>query len=68
MTEQEFKNCMMYPNQPATVKVTYGLYSEFMNGRPHYVVYLCEQGSNELWEKCKDAIKENLMYWKNEKI
>ena len=41
--------CQLYPDNVATVKVTYGLYSEYEKGRPHYVYYLCEKAHEELW-------------------
>lgn len=61
-------NCEVYQQNEATVKITYGLYSEFAKDRPYYVHFLSEKASLELWDKCKILIAENLMYWKNEPI
>lgn len=36
--------------RPATVRITYGLYSAYRAGRPHHVVKLCHECHGELWE------------------
>lgn len=58
-------HCEMYPTELAMVEITYGLVSEYEKGRPHYKHNLCTKGALELWAKCNDLIKENLMYWSN---
>ena len=35
---------------PATVRVTYGLYSAYEIGRPHHTLALCSACSKELWD------------------
>jgi hypothetical protein len=58
----------MYQDKNASVEVTYGLYSEYKKGRPYYNHKLSDVAAKELWEQCKDLIKENLMYWNNKPI
>jgi hypothetical protein len=59
--------CEQYKEEKATVKVTYGLFSEYKKGRPYYTHNLCDKAAKELYERCKGSINEMLMYWKNEK-
>lgn len=63
--EVEAMRCEMYRNELATVQVTYGLYSERENAREHYKHNLSDRAAAELFKKCHDLIKENLMYWHN---
>lgn len=61
-------NCEIYPKELAIVKVTYGLFSEYNKGRPHYIHYLSNKGSIKLWNLCSILVSSGKMYWKNEKI
>ena len=65
---QEAIKCEMYPDEDATVEITYGLYSEYKGGKPHYNHKLCQRGANELWEKCKPLVNLGDMHWKNKEI
>lgn len=62
------ENCIVYKNEKATIEVTYGLYSEYKKGRPHYVLNLCQKASNELWEKCSTVVNHGLMHWSNKQL
>lgn len=58
----------MYKDETATIKVTYGLFSEHEKGRAHYTYNLCDKAAKEIYKKCEGEIKEMLMYWKNETL
>jgi hypothetical protein len=60
--------CEIYPDQEAVVEVTYGLYSEFSKGRPHYKHNLCIKASKELWDKSSILVNSGEMHWKNKSI
>lgn len=64
----ESNKCVVYPNEDATVEVTYGLYSEFNAGRPHYVHKLCAKAAEELWEKSKILVNQGDMHWSNKSL
>jgi len=57
----------MYPTEKATVKITFGLYSEHKKGRPHYTHYLCEKAAKKLWDECEAAVNLGFMHLKIEK-
>jgi len=45
------ERCSGFDRQcPATVKITYGLYSTFKAGRPHHIVLLCSECAHDLYE------------------
>ena len=58
------KNCEIYPEEIATIKLTYGF------NQPYYVHYLSLNGVKYLWNdgNCKILVNSQNMFWKNEKI
>jgi hypothetical protein len=60
--------CEIYLTEEATVQVTYGMYSSFREGIPHYKHSLCQKAANELWEKCKTLVNIGDMHWVNKPI
>jgi hypothetical protein len=60
--------CEWYPNELATVELTYGLYSEYQKGRRHNVHKLCIKASKELFEKCAPLINSGYMHWVNKPL
>lgn len=58
--------CEIYQDEEATVEVTYGLYSEYKKGRPHYVHNLCQQAAKELWDTdIHMLVNMGKMHWTN---
>ena len=55
--------CEMYKSELATVEITYGLYSEYQKGRPHYNHKLCGKAAKELWDKCAILVNQGDMHW-----
>lgn len=60
--------CEMYQNEDATVDITYGLYSEYEKGKPHYNHKLCKKASGELFDRCAVLVNQGLMQWSNKEI
>lgn len=60
--------CEMYQSEMATVEITYGLYSEYQKGRPHYKYKLCEKAAKELWDKCAILVNQGDMHWTNKPL
>jgi len=59
------KMCEIYQSEPATVEITYGLYS---NQKEHNKHNLCDKAAKELWDKCATLVNNGLMHWSNKKI
>ena len=52
-----------HQNVEAFGHVTWGLYSEYQRGRPHQAAHLCQECSDELWEKSKALVNLQLMHY-----
>ncbi len=56
--------CMMHGcKNSGWIKITYGLY-EYNSRR---IAILCQDHSQELWNKCNILVSQGLMHWENEK-
>ena len=54
-------------NKPVTVKCIWGLF-DYHTKDDMNEADLCNDCSNQLYDKCRGAINSLLMYWKNIKI